>query len=93
MRRSLRYLILAIGCFAGCVIIVMFFSEWAIIRGFLGDVLVVALVYFLLKVGYEFRPQRLAPAVLAVAVLVEGAQYLQVARHVGLAGNEAVQLV
>ena len=91
--KRLIYLGLAALCFTSCVVIVVFFNQNAFIRGFLGDVIVVILMFFLLKAVHDFRPARLAAFVLAIAFLVEVGQYIGVVGLLGIRENYLTRLI
>lgn len=92
-KRRLRCLAAVAASVACCAAIVRYFPGHAVIRGFLGDVFVVPLGYFLLQAMRRFRPLALGAGLLAVAVVVELLQYLRVSRLVGLDDDPVVRLV
>lgn len=86
------YLAIAILILTLCIGIVLLFSHWPFVRGFLGDCLIVILIYCALKTLYDFHPLHLAPAVLLFAFVIEGLQYLRLAHWLGLATNPIARL-
>ncbi|WP_253764266.1 DUF2809 domain-containing protein [Flammeovirga sp. SJP92] len=87
------YFITAITLFVICVLIVMFFSHQSMIRGFLGDVIVVGLIYCVLQTFLKTKPLPLCLAVLLFAYSVEFLQYLNVVEILGLEGNRMARIV
>ncbi|TGK36005.1 DUF2809 domain-containing protein [Leptospira gomenensis] len=60
-----------------CIAIVTFFHSVPFVRGFMGDMIVVMLMYSFCKSVFDFPPLSLAFAVLTVSFSVEIAQYLR----------------
>jgi hypothetical protein len=84
MRRRAFYLLLALLIFVVEILIATRFAGASFVRGSLGDVLVVILIYCSALSLREFRRVRLAMAVFLFACSVEGAQYFHLARALGL---------
>jgi hypothetical protein len=93
VKRRLGYLGLAVACFAVCVVIVVWFDGQPLVRGVLGDVVVVVLLYFLARAVVDSSPRFLAPAVLAVAFLVEVGQYFAVLKRLGFQETWVTRIV
>jgi len=91
--KTLTYLGLTVLCFLSCVIIVVFFDHNPFIRGSLGDVVIVMLIYFMLKTIHDFRPPYLALFVLLVAVIVEIGQYLDLVGMLGIQESYVTRIV
>jgi hypothetical protein len=72
---------------------VVFFNQNVFIRGFLGDVIIVILMFFLLKAVHDFQPARLAASVFATALLVEVGQYIGVVGLLGIRENYLTKLI
>lgn len=92
MKRRLIYLTFAFVCFLLCVLIVKLFNNQVMIRGFVGDVIVVVLIYFLAKSFYQFKPAILALFVLIIAFSTEIVQYMRIIKYIGLEGNRVAEL-
>ncbi|MCE9599676.1 MAG: DUF2809 domain-containing protein [Spirochaetia bacterium] len=90
--RRRPYIVIAGICLGLCVAIVLVFSPYPFIRGFLGDCLIVVLLYCLIKAVRAFTPKRLAIGVLLFAFAIEGLQYLKLVHLLGLSGNKLAQL-
>lgn len=88
-----RYLVFFAVCFLACVVIVLFFGQWPFVRGFLGDFLVMGLIYFLGRAFLPLRPAYLMAAVSLLAYTVEGLQYADFVNRIGLADNQLVSIV
>lgn len=93
MKKRIIYLVLSIICFAICALIVAFFSRTPFIRGFIGDVVIVALLYFFVKVFVDAKPFRLALFVLASAFFVEFLQYLRIIETLGLEHSKIARVI
>jgi Protein of unknown function (DUF2809) len=93
VKRRLGYLGLAAACLAVCVAIVVWFEGQPLVRGVIGDAVVVALLYFLARAVVDSRPRFLATAVLTVAFLVEFGQYFAVLKLLGVRENWVTRIV
>ena len=69
------------------------FLDDAFVRPYLGDVLVIPLVYCLVATFIEARPLRLGLAVLGFAFAIELGQYFELVRALGLEGNRIARTV
>jgi hypothetical protein len=93
LRRRGIYLSIALICFLACWLIATHGAGLRFVRGFLGDCLVVVLMYFLAKTLQEFRPLLLAIGMFLVACGVEWLQYLNLADHLHLAPGSWQRIV
>lgn len=93
MRFNLLYFLIACGLFCAEVVIATSLSSLTVIRGSIGDFLVVILLYYLVLAFRSIPPARLAAAIFLVACLIEVAQYLQLARLLGLGRNRLLNIV
>lgn len=84
MRRRACYFALAVLIFAVEILIATRLRHAAFVRGSLGDVLVVILIYCAALSLREWPRVRLALAVFLFACAIEGAQYFHLARALGL---------
>lgn len=78
------YLLLTIGLFVVEVLIATVFADFHFVRAYLGDFLVVILLYTLVKVFYNAPPLALLVAIFLLACGVEVAQYFRLAEVLGL---------
>ena len=62
-------------------IAIAIFSFHRFIRGFLGDVLVLPLLYFFLRTFFPFTPLKTLMGVLAFAFFVEILQFFELSKH------------
>jgi len=69
------------------------FVDDAFVRPYLGDVLVIPLVYCLVATFIEAEPQWLGLCVLGFAFAIELAQYLELVRVLGLEDNPIARTV
>jgi len=83
-RIHIPYLLLAIGVFIVEILIATVFSGIPFIRAFLGDYLVVILLYCLIRAFWSASPLTLSGAVFLFACAVEAAQALGLADALGL---------
>lgn len=93
MKRRIICFSIAALCFVICYIIVIGFSDSPIIRGFLGDIVVIFLIYFFIKGFYPFKPIKLTVFTILLAYATEFMQYLNVIKFLGLEHNAMAQLV
>jgi hypothetical protein len=87
------YVELAALCLFLCVAIVVFFGHNPFIRGSLGDVLIVMLIYFLLRAVCGLRPSWTAAIVFMVAILVEIGQHANLIETLGIPENSVTRIV
>ncbi|ELS30906.1 MULTISPECIES: DUF2809 domain-containing protein [Pseudanabaena] len=78
-----KYFYLTVLLFFIEVGIAVFFND-QFIRPFLGDVLVVILIYCFVKTFWKIRPNIAALSVLVFACAIEGLQYLNLVDRLGL---------
>lgn len=93
MKRRLIYFMLSVICFMACVLIVRLFSGNQFIRGFAGDIVVILLIYFFVKIFKDFKPLKLAIFTLLLAFTTEFLQYLKLISVLGLEQNIFAQLI
>lgn len=93
MKRRIIYFGLSGLCFVICYIIVKSFSGNPVIRGFLGDIVIVLLIYSFLKGIRDFNSIKLVLFTLALSYTTEFLQYLQISKYLGLENNQAAQLI
>ena len=91
MKRLLKfnsvYFVLAVLIFASGIVIAIFAHD-RIIRPYLGDVLVVILIYCTLKSFIDSPVLSTALAVLAFSFVIEGLQYLNIVQRLGLQDSQ-----
>jgi hypothetical protein len=87
-----KYFYLAVLLFLIEVLIALFLDD-RIIRPFVGDVLVVVLIYCFIKAFWPIRPSTAALGVFAFACLIEGLQYLRLVDRLGLRDNRLIATV
>lgn len=93
MKRRIIYFGLSGLCLIVCYIIVKSFSGNPIIRGFLGDIVIVLLIYNFLKGIKDFNSKKLVIFTLMLSYITEFLQYLQISKYLGLENNQAAQLI
>lgn len=94
MKRSLKikYAILAIVIFLIEVFIALYIND-SFIRPFLGDVLVVGLIYCAVMAITSYRVVIVAIGTLIFSYMVELAQYAQVVNLLGLSNNKWARII
>lgn len=93
MKRKLAYFILSAVCFISCLLIVKFFPNTQIIRGFVGDILIVLFMYFMLSVLTNIKPLRLMVFILVFAFVIEFLQAFKLIDLLKLEDNIVAQWV
>lgn len=91
---QIRYFLIAMAIFLTEVLIATIFKDIYFVRAFLGDVLVVVLLYFL--VLSFFRVERkgvLLLGIFAFSVMIEVAQYFKIAEKLGFAEGSVMHIV
>lgn len=86
------YAIVAFSLFVIEVLIALFVTD-GFVRGYLGDVLVVALVYATLRAVTRMSMMQAVAVTLGIALVIEIAQAFAVLRMVGLADNRVAAIV
>ena len=84
MRIRAKYLLITLSLFIVEVLIATTFSHSRFIRSYLGDYLVVILLYCLVKSFYDVSPLVLAISIFVFACGIEIAQYFRLADVLGL---------
>lgn len=93
LKKRVVYFSLSILCFIACILIVKLFNDNQVIRGFIGDIIVILLIYFLIKSFHDFHAIKLAVFTLVIAYITEFLQYLELATFFGLEHNTMVRLI
>ena len=88
-----RNLFLAILHFLICLIIVKVFRYSGFIRGFLGDVFFMGLMFYSLKAIYDFNKEKLLLNLLFLAYIVEISQYFKILKYFNLSNNAFLKLL
>lgn len=87
-----KYLLLTVTIFSVEVLIALFVKD-AIVRPFVGDVLVVVLVYCFVQVFLNVKCWKAAVGVLLFACLIETLQYFDYVKFLGLENNRVLSTV
>ncbi|PRX34846.1 uncharacterized protein DUF2809 [Orenia metallireducens] len=93
MKTRLSYMGLALFSFILGLLIVVFFSNYYFIRGVLGDLLIVVFTYSLIKSFYQVDSKLLSFIVILTFFMVEGFQYLNLIKYIGLSENKIAKIV
>ena len=89
---NLKYFLLAIIFFITEVFIALFVHD-GFIRPYVGDYLVVMLIYCAVKTFVKASPLKTAAGVLIFSYVVEVLQYLDIVERLGLSGNVIAKTV
>ncbi len=84
MRITTRHLWIAVAIFVAEILIATVFADIKFVRSYLGDFLVVMLLYHLVKIFRDAPPLPLAALIFIFACSVEIAQYFRLADALGL---------
>lgn len=84
MQIRAKYQLITIGILIAEILIATIFSGIGIIRSYLGDYLVVILLFYLVKSGFDVSPLALSILVFLFAGAIETAQYFHLADVLGL---------
>lgn len=93
MSRKRQHLLIAVLVFIAEILIATTFAHTGFIRPFLGDYLVVILLYHLFKSFRDIAPLKLAIGVFVFACLVETAQFFQLADVLGFARGSVMSII
>lgn len=89
---NLKYFLLALLLFVTEVLIALYIHD-QIIRPYIGDVLVVILIYYSVKAILNFPVKTTAIGVLIISFIIEGLQYLNIVENLGLQNNKIAATV
>jgi hypothetical protein len=90
---SLKYLILTVFIFLVEVLIATKLSHIFFVRAYLGDVIVVMLLYTFVKSFVKVNDQKLILGILVFSFLVEFAQYFNIAEKLGFQDGSLMYIV
>ena len=87
-----KYFFLTVALFAVEICIALFVKD-AFIRPFVGDVLVVALIYCFFRTFLDAAAWKIAAGVLLFACLIEISQYFDYVARLGLENNRTLSVI
>jgi hypothetical protein len=87
-----NYLFLTIILFSIEILIALFVKD-SLIRPFVGDVLVVCLIYCFLRIFLNFSVWKIALGVLVFACLIEISQYFDFVKLIGFENNRVISIM
>ncbi|GMQ57270.1 hypothetical protein AN1V17_16650 [Vallitalea sediminicola] len=93
MKRRLVYILATTICFIICLLIVLLLSHNQFIRGFIGDVVVIILIYCFIKIFVEVDSLKLSISILLFSVLLEILQYLKFINYIGLGQSKVAKII
>ncbi len=93
MRKKLFFLSLSLFLFILCVLIVILFSSNPFIRGFLGDAVIVMLLYSSAKSVRDFDSIWLCVGIIIFAYLIEISQYFKIITLLGFEENLFTRII
>lgn len=88
-----KHLLIALTVFIVEILVATVFSHMRFIRSFIGDYLVVILIYHLVKGFRDFPPLTLAVGVFIFSCGIEIAQYFQLADWLGLERGGVLRVI
>ena len=74
-------------------VLIALFLHGGIIRNYIGDVIVVILIYCFIKTFFKISVTKVALGVLIFAYAVEFSQYLNLIKHLGLEKSEIANVI
>jgi len=89
---NLRFFLLSILFFVTEVLIALYVKD-DFVRPYVGDYLVVMLIYCAVRTFIKANPVKVAIAVLLFAYLIEVLQYFRIVDRLGLSGNQVAKTV
>ena len=89
---NLRFFLLSILFFVTEVLIALYVKD-NFVRPYVGDYLVVMLIYCAVRTFIKANPVKVAIAVLLFAYMVEVLQYFRIVDRLGLSGNQLAKTV
>lgn len=93
MKFNLKYLLIAIVLFFIEVLIATELKDFFFIRAYLGDVIVVMLIYFFVLAFVSVNKTKLILGIFIFSCLVEFAQYFHFAEILGFRDNKIMMIV
>lgn len=90
---SLKYLLLTVFIFLVEVLIATKLSDIFFVRAYLGDVIVVMLLYTFVKSFVKVNDQKLILGILIFSLMVEFAQYFNIAEKLGFRPGSLMYIV
>lgn len=93
MKNKIPYILISLFLFILCILIVVLFSSNPFIRGFLGDAVIVMLLYSVTKSVRDFDSLWLCVGVTVFAYLIEFSQYLKIIPLLGFQENLFTRIV
>lgn len=93
MNKRFSYILLTILCFLICILIVLLFWDYPTIRGFIGDIVVVFLIFFFIKSFWDFSSWKVALFSTIFAYCIEILQYFQLVKILWLEHNTIARIV
>ncbi len=93
MKLKLKYLFSISGHVFLCLLILKFFKFNRFIRGFLGDLIFMALIFYIFKLFLNLKNKTLLFSTLIFAYTVEFLQYLKLINILGLENNYYAKII
>ncbi|MBM9577546.1 DUF2809 domain-containing protein [Leptospira sp. 201903070] len=93
MKRRLIYAGLLFFFLSLCFVIVQFFDSNRLIRGFLGDLIIVMVLYSFFKSIADFDPVKLSISIILFSFVLETLQYFKIVRLLGFQENYLTRII
>ena len=93
MKFNLKYFLIAVAIFLVEILIATKLKDIFFIRAYLGDVLVVMLMYYFIKAFFDLEARKLIVGIFIFSCLIEFLQYFHFGELLGFKDNRIVMIV
>lgn len=93
MKRRWIYIGLLSFFLSLCIIVVQFFDSNRFIRGFIGDSIIVMVIYSFFKTIADFNSIKLAVSIILFSFVIETLQYFKIIRILGFEENYITRII
>ena len=93
MKFNLKYFLIAVAILVAEILIATKLKDIFFVRAYLGDVLVVMLMYYFIRAFFDFEPVKLIIGIFIFSCLIEFLQYFHFGELLGFKDNRIVMIV
>lgn len=93
MKRRFVYVLTTLLCIVTCVLILKLLQHEPFIRGFVGDLVFMILLYCFGKSCADLRPRVVAGVTLGIAYITEFMQYINLYQYIGMEHNRIARII
>jgi len=93
MNRRIVYIFTSLMSFISCALIVTFFEGNLLIRGFIGDVIVIILLYAFIKSFVDVNTKKISIFLFFLSWFIEISQYFKFIEFLGLSNYKIARVV